>query len=86
MIHGVFSIFDSKVEDYGNPFFAPTKGAAIRTFSDACADKSTMFNKHPKDYTLFYLGEFDSSNGAFVLGDAKVPLGSAFEFMDKGDE
>lgn len=82
MLLQVFSIYDSKVEAYLQPFFAPTKGAAIRYFSDAIADPQHQFFKHCEDFTLFHLGSYDDSGGLFDC-DAPVSVGNAVEFKPK---
>lgn len=61
----MFTIRDSKAEGYNTPFFQPTFGLAERMFKDACQDNTTMFSKHPEDYSLYYLGEFDINSGKF---------------------
>ncbi|WNK13489.1 MAG: nonstructural protein [Microvirus sp.] len=61
----MFSVFDSKVGVYAQPFFVPSRGAAVRSFSDACVDDSLPFKKHPADYRLFYLGVYDDVAGSF---------------------
>lgn len=57
------AVFDSKVGAYSPPFFVKTKGEAIRSFTDACRDDKVPFAKHPADYRLFFLGEFDDNSG-----------------------
>lgn len=59
----IFSVRDSAVNAFLQPFFAPTKGAAIRMFSDAVSDSSHQFAKHKDDYVLWEIGEFDDANG-----------------------
>lgn len=68
MIMKIFSVFDSKAAFFGNPFFDQNEGSAIRNFSDAVNDSSNpnnMWHKHPEDFSLFYLGEFDNLVGSF---------------------
>lgn len=65
MMTKMFSVFDSKAVVFGLPIFVPTKGAAIRSFSDVANDPKSSIGKHPEDYSLFYLGEFDDSTGSF---------------------
>lgn len=65
MITKMFSVFDSKAVVFGTPIFVPTKGAAIRSFSDVANDEKSSIGKHPEDYTLFYLGEYDDATGSF---------------------
>ncbi|QCQ85000.1 nonstructural protein [Blackfly microvirus SF02] len=57
------AVFDSKVGAYTPPFACKTKGEAIRSFSDACLDEKGTFIKHPSDFRLFYLGEYDDNSG-----------------------
>ena len=65
MKYVVCSIRDHAAEFYGQPFFAPSKGAAIRSFTDAVNDKSSgnQFAAHPADFDLFHIGDFDSDSG-----------------------
>lgn len=63
---GIFSIYDTAVKAFMQPFFAPTKGAAIRSFSDAVNAEGSSFGRHAADYALFLLGEYDDSAGSFV--------------------
>ena len=67
MILQVFTIYDSKVEVYMKPFYALTKREAIRMFADGIKDtkESSMIAKHPEDYTLFHIGDFDDSTAQF---------------------
>lgn len=63
----IVSVYDSKVEAFGRPFFVPTEGAAIRSFLDEVnrhADDNPM-SKHPEDYQLFCIGYFDDVNAHF---------------------
>lgn len=82
----VFSVYDSKVQAYMQPFFAPTVGSASRSFSDACMDKESQFARHPEDYTFFQVGEFDDSEGVFLAFPAPVSLGNALEYVAKAAE
>lgn len=61
-----FSVFDVKAGAYIVPFFMPERGQAIRTFTDSVADRNHAFGRHPEDYTLFQVGEFDDNVGEFV--------------------
>lgn len=84
MILKIFTVYDSKVEAYAQPFLMQSKGAALRAFSDTANDKSTQYNKHPGDFTLFEIGEYDDSNAKLKNYEVKVNLGQANEFI-KGD-
>ena len=64
MIHKIYAVYDSKGESYTPPFFDHAEGRAIRTFADCCNDTNHQFGKHPEDYTLFNLGEYDDNTGS----------------------
>lgn len=77
----VFSIYDSKAEAHLQPFFAPTRGMAIRSFQTAANSAGHDFNRFAADYTLFELGEFEPSSGNFNLHERHQNLGLAAEFI-----
>lgn len=64
------SVFDAKAEAFMQPVFVQAKGQAIRSFSDAINDASTNFGKHPEDYTLFVVGEWDELDGTLYPAPA----------------
>lgn len=61
-----YSIYDRKALIYHTPFYAITDAVAVRTLSDVVADSNTIFGRHPNDYQLYLVGEFDDSNGGLV--------------------
>lgn len=84
MILKAFCVFDSKVEAYMAPFFMNSRGQALRAFADTAADSSTQIGKHPADFTLFELGEYDDSNASFDLLSTPKSLGIAVELLPSG--
>lgn len=81
----IFTVYDSKMEAYMMPFFLQTRGAAIRAWMDSVNDLNTQFNKHPGDFTLFEIGEYDDETGNVSNYDAKVSIGTALEYKNKTD-
>lgn len=79
MVLKCFSVYDTKVQAYARPFFMQTTGAAIRSWIDICNDDKAEFTKHPEDYTLFEIGEFDDANGQLSKLSTPVSLGTALE-------
>lgn len=82
MILKIFSIYDEKAHAYLPPFFLPTDGMALRTFSDCINSDTHQFGQHPSDYTIFHLGHFDDSNGELILGESSKSLGNGVEFIE----
>ena len=63
MIHKMFAIYDSKAETYLLPYYFQYEGQATRMFSDWVNDPNHPFGKHPDDYTLYSIGEYDDNTG-----------------------
>lgn len=64
----IYTVLDSKAAFFGNPWCAEREAAAIRSFSDAVNDGSNPNNqwfKHPEDFTLYHLGEYDNETATF---------------------
>jgi hypothetical protein len=84
MINQVFVVHDAKAETFRNPFIMRSRGEAVRGFIDTInAKEENELSKHPEDFTLFELGEYDDSTGEYKMYEAKKPLGSALEFKNK---
>lgn len=63
MILKAYSVYDRKALTYNPPYYAPTDGAAIRIIADAANDANSSLGRHPHDYVLFCLGEYDDQKG-----------------------
>lgn len=63
----VVSVKDRAADVFNRPFFVPHRNVAIRDFTDevnrVAADN--QLNKHPDDFDLYLLGEFDDNKGEF---------------------
>lgn len=82
----IYSVYDSKMEAYMQPFFQNARGQAIRSFSDAVNDPKAPFYKHPGDFTLFEIGEYDDQDASVTQYEAKQNLGTAIDFKEKTNE
>jgi len=80
MILKIFSVYDSKVKAFNNPFFQRTTGEALRSFMDACQKMDGNFYKYAEDYTLFEIGAFDDATAKFELYETPQSLGLASQF------
>lgn len=67
-----FAIFDKKAIAYRFPHFYHQVGQAIRAFEDAVNDPQTEFAKHPSDFVLCQIGEFDDQSG--IITGLKSPI------------
>lgn len=81
----VYAVRDSALQAFMNPFVAPSRGIALRSFMDeANRSESEMF-KHPKDYELFWLGWFDEDSGHLEPLIAPESVARAADVLHKDD-
>ena len=70
----VFTIRDDKMEQYNQPFFVQTIGAAEREFTDLANNPDQPISRHAEDYTLFLLGEYNQADGSIEMEPTPKPL------------
>lgn len=75
-----FSLFDTKASYFHAPFFMSHRGQAIRACMDLGADLNTTVGRHPVDFALYEIGEFDDQTGT-VTHLAPVNLGLVQSFL-----
>ncbi len=80
MKHQMFVIYDSKARAYMQPWFLTQDGMAQRAFSDCVNADDHNFARHPEDYTLFNIGEFDD-NDAIIKSHAPISMGNGIEYI-----
>lgn len=70
----VVSVWDSAAQAYNRPIFVPTKGVALRSFTDEVNRKAAdnPLNAHPEDYELRILAEFEEETGVFQVAPEGV--------------
>lgn len=83
MITHYYTIFDAAVNAFMPPFQSRADGEALRQFTDAMNDEKSHFNRHPHDYTLFYIASFDDESATFELPTAPRRLISGTEVLIK---
>lgn len=76
----MYSMFDSKTQSYGTPFFQRTRGEAERTFKTWANDETTNVGNYPEDFTLMEVGEFDDQTCILTCTPELVSIGNAQQF------
>jgi len=69
MVTRLYALHDSKAKAYQQPFYQMNDGLALRMVQDAMTDGKQMFCRHPEDYSLWFLGEFDDETGLLQSPD-----------------
>lgn len=61
----IVAVQDRALAAFNRPFFVPTRGAAIRAFSDEINKTDSPMHAHPDDFDLYELGNWDDETGKF---------------------
>lgn len=78
----MFSIYDNKADAFNTPFFMAARGQAVRAFTDLVNDGQSAISKHPEDYKLCVLGEFNVVTAEFMPSGV-VSLGFGTDFVER---
>ena len=76
-----YAVYDNKAEAFMQPFFAGNPGLAIRTLSDNCKNPESIWNRHPNDFCLYEIGEYDENSGELINHETNKNLGMAIEYI-----
>lgn len=65
----VVAVRDSAAGIFGQPMCMQSKAVAIRAFADEVnkPHEQNQWNKHPEDFEMFVLGQWDDESGTFEL-------------------
>lgn len=73
----MFAPFDSKLQVWMNPMFFLHSGQAERTWVDLCNQPESILAKHPDDFAIYQVGEFDDATGEIISIHPPVQLMTA---------
>lgn len=75
-----FAIFDNKADSFNTPFFYAARGQAVRAFADLANDPQSTVSKHPEDFKLVCIGEYNDATGKLDGYATFESLGFAHEY------
>lgn len=70
-MYKIFSLFDKKAGAYMHPFNFHNKAQALRAVEDNMRDEKSAIARHPADYSLYCVGEWNETSG--ILTAYKTP-------------
>ena len=59
----MYSVYDTKSNEFSHPYMMPFDGMAERVFADQIKDDTMTMGKNPQDFSLFKIGEIDTVTG-----------------------
>jgi hypothetical protein len=80
----IYAVYDSAAKAYGRPIFLQADGLVMRAFKDMVNDprKETDISKHPEQFTLFKIAEYDDQHGVIVPLETLKLMASGHEMVD----
>lgn len=83
MLLNAYSLYDSKALSYSPPFYCSAHGQAVRMVIDLASDHGNNVGRHPSDFTLFCVGQFDDSNGRLLPADVREHISDVVALVPK---
>lgn len=77
----IVAVHDAALACFLNPFVVPHIGGAIRSFMDEAKNPESPVHKHPEDYDLYLIGDYDTDTGMIT---PQVPMQIASATDAKG--
>ena len=79
----IYSIYDSVAQAFQKPFYMHNDGEALRMFQQAVNDphENNVINKHPEQFTLFHVGEWEDKNATIDTATPKA-IGLGIEYVE----
>lgn len=81
----VYSVYDKKANCYLRTFtyFVSHDGESLRIFGDMVSDVKLPLVRHPEDYALYKLSDFDDVSGVFSPLSAPKFMSHAIDFINE---
>lgn len=79
----MFCVFDSKIGEYMQPFFATHSGEALRGWEQLVNDGKSNLFQYPEDFSLFEIGTFDTEKAVFQSLNTPHSLATAISYKRK---
>lgn len=76
----LFVFKDDKSESFGLPICVETRGTFIRSVQEELSAPRTVWAKHPQDFAVYEIGEYDIFKGNVELYEQKKCLGLVQDF------
>lgn len=86
----LYSIYDSKAEQFSPPQVYHNDMLALRAFEGLVNDDKMLINSYPEDFSIYYIGNISDTDGRYYLessDESRVPIlvGRALDYVQDID-
>lgn len=86
----LYSIYDSKAEQFSPPQVYHNDMLALRAFAGLVNDDKMLINSYPEDFSIYYVGNIGDTDGLYYLessDESRVPIlvGRAVDYVQDVD-
>lgn len=82
-IKEVYTIYDVKSQVHHPPFVVFSKNEALRMFTDMANDPKSTISRHPEDYLLFHIADFNQVTGSIVPLETPYKMAVASSLVEE---
>lgn len=83
MLLNAYSLYDAKALTYSPPFYASAHGQAVRLVLDLAQDSNTTVGRHPADFTLYCIGQFNDAVGGLLPADTREHIADVLSLLPR---
>lgn len=83
MISNCYSLYDAKALTYSPPFLASAHGQAVRMVMELAQDANTTVGRHPADFTLYCVGQFNDATGSMLPADVREHISDVLALVPR---
>ena len=86
----LYSIYDSKAEQFSPPQVYHNDMLALRAFEGIVNDDKMLIKKYPEDFSIHYVGNLGDSDGRYYpdyFDESRIPvlIGKAIDYISDVD-
>lgn len=83
MIMNAYTLYDTKALTYSPPFYTTAHGAAVRMVMDLACDPNTSVGRHPADFTLYCVGQWNDATGTLLPYEVREHISDVLPLVPK---
>lgn len=83
MLTNAYTLYDAKALVYSPPFYCSAHGQAVRMCMELASDPSTTVGRHPADFTLYCIGQFNDALGCLLPAEVREHISDILPLVPK---